>query len=65
MNDRELVRLKHMRDAAKEALSFLNGRTREDLSRDRMLLLALIKEIEIVGEAATQISELVMSPSEL
>ncbi len=57
MNDRELVRLKHMRDAAKEALSFLNGRTREDLSRDRMLLLALIKEIEIVGEAATQISE--------
>ena len=57
MNDRELVRLKHMRDAAKEALSFLKGRTREDLSRDRMLLLALIKEIEIIGEVATQISD--------
>ena len=57
MNDREPVRLKHIRDAAKEALSFLKGRTREDLTRDRMLLPALIKEIEIIGEAATQISE--------
>jgi hypothetical protein len=40
MNDRERIRLRHMRDAAKEALSFLKGRTREDLTRDRMLLLA-------------------------
>ena len=45
-----------MLDAGREALSFIEGRTREDLSRDRMLLLALIKEIEIIGEAASRIS---------
>jgi hypothetical protein len=45
-----------MLDAGREALSFIEGRTREDLLRDRMLLLALIKEIEIIGEAASRIS---------
>ena len=46
-----------MLDAAKEALSFLEGRTTEDLRRDRMFMLAVVKEIEIIGEAATRISE--------
>ncbi len=56
MNDRERVRLRHMLDASTEALGFLEGRTREHLVTDRMFLLALIKEIEIIGEAANQIS---------
>jgi len=56
MNDNDLVRLRHMLDAGREALSFIQGRTSEDLRRDRMLLLALIKEIEIIGEAASRIS---------
>jgi uncharacterized protein with HEPN domain len=56
MNDNDRVRLRHILDAGREALSFIEGRTREDLSRDRMLLLALIKEIEIIGEAASRIS---------
>ncbi len=46
-----------MLDAAGEAAAFIAGHAAEDLSRDRVLLLALVKEIEIVGEAATQISE--------
>ena len=45
-----------MLDAAQEALSFIKGRCIEDLSRDRMFFLALLKEIEIIGEAATKIS---------
>ena len=49
--------MRHMLDAAKEALSFLEGRTEAYLLRDRMFLLALVKEIEIIGEAATHISE--------
>jgi uncharacterized protein with HEPN domain len=57
MNDRDRVRLRHMLDAATEALSFLEGRTDEDLRRDRMFMLAVLKEIEIIGEAASQISE--------
>ena len=56
MNDPEAVRLRHMLDAAEEALSFLEGRTFEDLHRDRMFLLAVVKEIEIIGEAATRVS---------
>jgi uncharacterized protein with HEPN domain len=57
MNDRDRVRLQHMLDAAKEALSFLDGRTGEDLRRDRMFMLAVVKEIEIIGEAASQIPD--------
>jgi uncharacterized protein with HEPN domain len=57
MNDRDRVRLQHMLDAAREALSFLEGRTNEDLRRDRMFTLAVVKEIEIIGEAANQISD--------
>ena len=51
------VRLQHMLDAAREAIGFAQGRARTDLDSDRMLVLSLIKEIEIVGEAATQVSE--------
>ncbi|MCA2710372.1 MAG: hypothetical protein IM473_14230 [Microcystis sp. M015S2] len=47
-----LTRLKHIRDSAKEALSFVNNRTRQDLDDDRMLSLALVRLIEIMGEAA-------------
>ena len=39
----DLTRLKHIRDSAKEALYFVNNRTREDLDRDRMLSLALMR----------------------
>lgn len=53
----DLTRLKHIRDAAKEALSFAKGRTRKDLDRERMLSLALVRLIEIMGEAASSISE--------
>ncbi len=45
-----------MLDAAREALSFLEGRSRDDLAGDRLFLLAVVKEIEIIGEAASQIS---------
>jgi uncharacterized protein with HEPN domain len=53
----DLTRLKHIRDSAKEALSFVKNRTREDLERERMLSLALVRLIEIIGEAANNISE--------
>ncbi|MFN0171924.1 MAG: hypothetical protein ACKV22_36385 [Bryobacteraceae bacterium] len=37
------VRVRHMVEAAREALAFAEGRLREDVERDRMLLLALCK----------------------
>ena len=51
------VRLRHMLDAAREAISFVRGRVRGDLETDRQLVLSLVKDIEIVGEAASQVSE--------
>lgn len=41
-----------MLESAREALAFARGRLRADLDRDRMFALALVKCIEIVGEAA-------------
>jgi uncharacterized protein with HEPN domain len=50
------VRLQHMVDAANEALSFVAYKSRTDLTTDRALALALVKAIEIVGEAASRVS---------
>ncbi len=50
------TRLRHMRDAAREALEFAKGKQRADLDTDRQLALAILKCIEIVGEASAAIS---------
>ena len=57
MSETDVVRLRHMLDAAREALSFLEGRTLDDLKHDRMFALALVKELEIIGEAASKVSD--------
>ena len=41
--------------AAHEALGYAKGHARDDLDRDTMLLRALVKCIEIVGEAASRV----------
>jgi uncharacterized protein with HEPN domain len=50
------IRLRHMLDAARDAVTFAQGRTCEDLARDRQFALALVKCVEIIGEAASQVS---------
>lgn len=57
MRKDDAVRLQHMLDAGREALGFARGRSRSDLDSDRMLVLALVKDLEIIGEAAHQVSE--------
>ena len=52
----DLTRLKRTQQAASEALEFSRGGSRETLERDRKLTLALVKEIEIIGEAAAKVS---------
>jgi len=44
-----------MLDAAREAVEFGRGRTGKDLEAERVLSLALVRCIEIVGEAASKI----------
>ncbi|MCJ7778348.1 MAG: DUF86 domain-containing protein [Sedimentisphaerales bacterium] len=51
------VRLQHMLDAALEIQQYVQYSTREDLNRDRKLVHSLVRLLEIVGEAAAQVSE--------
>ncbi len=53
----DLVRLHHMHDYAAEAVEMARGRVRGDLETDRMLVLALTRLVEIVGEAASRVSK--------
>ena len=55
MSKDDAIRIRHMLDAVQEALGFCASRTRNDLDRDRQLLLALVKDLEILGEAAKQV----------
>src|SRR3954470_6582174 len=51
-----LVRLRHMRDHSREAIDMLGTTALDDLRDNRMLQLALVQLIEIVGEAASRVS---------
>ncbi len=53
----DLVRLRHMLDAGRKARRFVQDRERTDLELDEMLSLALVRLLEIVGEAAAHVSE--------
>ena len=55
MPDDDLLRLRHMRDAGKEAMGSALQRTRADLERDHVWALGLVKCLEIIGEAAARI----------
>lgn len=57
MENKDLVRLKHMLDSAKAILSFAKGKRRASLDKDRLLLSAVLRELEVIGEAANRISE--------
>lgn len=57
MPDKDQVRLRHMIEAAEEVQRFVAGRQRSELDTDRMLLFALLRAVEIIGEAASQVSD--------
>ncbi|MFZ1536395.1 MAG: DUF86 domain-containing protein [Chromatiaceae bacterium] len=57
MQDEDRIRIGHMIEAAEDVLGFAAGRTRADLDTDRMLLFALVRAVEIIGEAASKVSD--------
>lgn len=59
MSNRDRIRLQHMLDASQAAVSHLSNRRREDLDHDRLLLNGVVRELEILGEAASRISPIV------
>lgn len=56
MPPEDRVRLLHMVEAAETVCDFVRGKTRSDLDTDRMLVFALVRAIEILGEAASKVS---------
>jgi uncharacterized protein with HEPN domain len=53
----DVVRLRHMLDAARKAAELTENSRRADLDKDEKLALALIRLLEILGEAAKSVSE--------
>lgn len=56
MRKPDRIRVQHMLDAARDATASVQGRVRQDLDRDRIWALGLVKCIEIIGEAAARVS---------
>lgn len=48
------VRIRHMIEASEAAIQFATGRKRQDLDNDLMLLFAIVRAVEILGEAASK-----------
>jgi len=57
MSNKDAVRLRHMLDAARRAIDFMQGRAKSDLESDEQLSLAVVRLLEILGEAAKNVSE--------
>lgn len=53
----DVVRIRHMLDAGREALAFAERTSRGDLDSNRQLVLSLVKCLEIIGEAASRVSD--------
>jgi hypothetical protein len=56
MQPDDRIRVLHMIEAAEAVEAFVGGRHRADLDVDRMLLFALVRAVEIIGEAASGVS---------
>lgn len=55
MDDQIYFRLKHMLDASHAALKHLARKKRKDLDSNRTVSSAVVRELEIIGEAANSI----------
>ena len=53
----DTLRLQDMLATARDARTFAAGKTETDLSHDKQLTLALLKCVEIIGEAAARVGE--------
>ncbi len=51
----DTVSIRHMFDHAVEAVEMAHGRSRADLDHDRQFNLALVRLVEIIGEAAKRV----------
>jgi uncharacterized protein with HEPN domain len=57
MHNEDRVRIQHMIEAAESVAQFVSKRERSDLETDRLLLFAVVRAVEVLGEAAARVSE--------
>ncbi len=50
------LRIGHMIEYARKALRFVKGKKRSDLEQDDMRRLAVVRAIEVIGEAASRVT---------
>lgn len=55
--ENDVIRLRHMLEAAEKALAFVADKTRASLDTDEKLQLALVRLVEIVGKAASHTTD--------
>ncbi len=53
---RDPLRIKHMLDAINNVPTYMKGRSEQDLIDNSMLFYAVVKNIEIIGEAAYKLT---------
>ena len=56
LNEKDRIRIRHMLDYSREAVELAKEATRADLDTNRLLELALVRLLELVGEAAARVS---------
>ena len=57
MQEADLIRLKHMLDAANEIVEFTRDKKQDDFEGDRKLHLSVVHLLEIIGEAGSGVSD--------
>ncbi|MDY6937714.1 MAG: HepT-like ribonuclease domain-containing protein [Cyanobacteriota bacterium] len=57
MNDRDRQTLLDIINSANLSARYLSGKTQTDFEDDRMLQDAIVRRLEIIGEAATRLSD--------
>jgi uncharacterized protein with HEPN domain len=55
--DEDITRMRHMLDAGRKAIEFTHGCKRAVLDKDEKLALSIVRLLEILGEAANNVSE--------
>jgi len=56
MSPEDTIRMQHMLDAAEEVAEFIGGTSFEDFCKNRLLVNGVVRCLEVVGEAAAQVT---------
>ncbi len=55
-NHEDRIRIRHMLDASQKVIKFIDGKTRQEFENEEVLVLAVLRLLEMIGEAAKKIS---------